>query len=117
MSEVKLTIRESTIEDWYVIERAEHHGRMWLEPLPGGGMALRYSGRFSDADIEGSAAEMRAIAKAIRDRTSVSFRRCAVVANAGDTVEFSSPRNSMRPGITTLAAALDLARKIEELLG
>jgi hypothetical protein len=92
---MKLTIRKSdALDDWYVIERAEHDGRSWLEPTQYG-VAFQCSARISDADVEGYASEMLAIADAIEAGTVARFKRCAVDATS-DVVRFWSPRNSMR---------------------
>jgi hypothetical protein len=131
-----ILLKTDVLDDWYVIERAEHDGRVWSEPVPGRPdvAVLRSSARFSDADVEGTAEEMRAIARAIRERQQVSFRRCAVdarIADAGRSgrpvyealaaavtrVRFWSPRNSQTPGSTTFEEALELAVQIEKELG
>ena len=100
-------------DDWYVIERAEHDGRVWLEPTDSGGAALRSSSRFSDADVEGTAAEMLAIAHAIDAGTSARFKRCAVMVH-GSHVELWSPRNSTARGVVSLEDGTELAREIRE---
>lgn len=70
-----------------------------------------------DADIEGSAEEMRALANAIRHRSTVTFRRCAVAVSSSG-VRFWSPRNSqLPPRFIPHADALDLAKQIEQRLG
>jgi len=97
--------------DWFVIERAEHDGRQWLERTGPVRMALRCSSRFSDADVEGTAAEMLAIAEAIEKRGDAYFRRCSVRVE-GERVFFASPRNSTTEGECSLAEADDLAREI-----
>lgn len=48
----------------------------------------------SDACVEGTVEEMRAIAEAIRAGESVSFKRCRAQRD-GDFYAFSSPRNTM----------------------
>lgn len=101
--------------DWYLIERARHDGREWMEQIGPGITALRNSARISDADVEGPACEMLSIARAIRERRSVDFKRCSVEID-GDEARFCSPRNSRRDGIATLAEADDLADKIEAML-
>lgn len=114
MSEVieSLACRKSDFtDDWYVIERAVHDGRQWLEHVPGG-LSLQCSSRFSDADIEGTMEEMQAIARAIIERGKAHFKRCSVDACASSTVFFSSPRNSTRNGEATLEAADALAAEI-----
>lgn len=113
---MRLTIRKAEeIDNWYVIERAEHDGRGWFE---NGQHSTRYmtSARFSDADVEGPGADMLDVAAAIRRRGTASCRRCAVRID-GDRVFFASPRNSSTEGECTLAEADDLATQIEALLG
>lgn len=98
-----LTLRKSDFDaDWYVIERAEHDGREWMEP--------------DNADVEGTAEEMRELARAIRARSSAYFRRCAV-AVVGSRVDFWSPRNSTAAGSVALADADALADEIDAKLG
>ena len=112
---MKLTIVKSCIDDWWVIERAEHDNTRWIERINHDTYGCdyhMYSGRFSDyADVEGPTSEMLEIARAIKDRGSESFKRCAVQV-LGDKVFFESPRNSERPGECTLAEADDLANEI-----
>lgn len=110
---MKLTLRKSS-DDWYVIERAEHDGRQWLEPYEHG-LALRCSSRFSDADVEGSADQMMAIAVAIEMGARVKFKRCAVDAT-GDLVRFWSPRNSQEAGVCRFDEATELAAQIRREL-
>jgi hypothetical protein len=107
---MKLTVRKcANMDDWWVIELEDHEGRHWLEPMQGGAR-LRWSGRFSDADVEGTGEEMLEIAKAIKARGVVRFRRCAVNVRAEqDRVEFYSSRNSQEDGVCTLAEADELA--------
>ncbi len=111
---IKLTLRKSGDEtwDWWVIERAEHEGRTWMERTGPNSMSLRDSARFSDADVEGDSHEMIAIAKAIEERGHVSFRRCSVQVISENEVLFNSPRNSQEDGVVTLADADDLAAEI-----
>jgi len=116
-----LALRKSdALDDWYVIERADHDGREWMEPFKAGGVAgaaLHCSSRIEPStDVEGTAAEMRAIAVAIRAGANVSFRRCAV-AMAGPAVDLWSPRNSRTPGTVSYTDALDLADAIDSALG
>ena len=113
---MKLTIRKSdNLADWYLIERAEHDGRTWLERVEGG-LAMRASARFSDADVEGTAEEMRDVADAIQRGTYAEHVRCAVDAR-GDLVLFHSPRNSQTRGIVDHVEAVALAVEIRALLG
>jgi hypothetical protein len=112
----KLTLRKSEwLDDWYIIERAEHDGREWTEPMGGNGFALRTSARFSDADVEGAAVEMLGIAAAIERRGEEGFKRCAVSVD-GDKASFWSPRNSQTEGVVSLAAADALAAEIRAKL-
>lgn len=104
------------LDDWYLIERTEHDKRQWMEQIDTNAFALRCSSRISDADIEGSASEMRAIAEAIEKREYVSFKRCAVDARE-ELVKFWSPRNSQEPGTTSYAEALVLAEQIKLTFG
>lgn len=45
---MKLTMRESDVGNWFVIERAEHDGRIWTEQTGPNTFAFRTSARFSD---------------------------------------------------------------------
>lgn len=115
---MKLTIRRSTIEDWYVIERAEHDGRVWVEQVSPGEARLYSSARFSDADVEGSGAEMLAIVTGIESRKTISFKRCAVDFNVpAGRAFFHSPRNSTLTGECSLAEADALAIEIRKVCG
>lgn len=107
---IPLTLRKSnSLDDWYVIERLHHDGNEWLKPIPHG-MAFCRSARFSDnADVEGTGAEMLAIASAIKQRKDESFKRCSVTFLEDGAVAFESPRNSEEPGIVTVADADALA--------
>lgn len=108
---MKLILKKSeNLDDWYTIELAEHENKYWSEPTEYGS-TLMYSGRISDACVEGSAAEMLAIADAIDQHKRVSFKRCAVNYNYNN-VEFYSPRNSKKPGSCSHAEASELATKI-----
>lgn len=110
---VPLTCRD-TGGDWYVIERRDHDGKTWLEPMPYGA-AFRTSARFSDADVEGNADHMLGIAAAIERREGFDAKRCAVAFD-GDRVFFWSPRNSTTRGEVTLADADALATEIRAVL-
>lgn len=107
-------VKHDSMNDWYTIERAEHDGRHWLEPVDGG-HTLMYSGRIADADVEGDGDEMLSIAKAIEDRTSFGANRCAVRVS-GNTVALWSPRNSRNPGHIPLSAADKLAASIRSVV-
>lgn len=80
------------MEDWFVIDRRDHDHTRWYERTEYG-VAVMCSSRISDADIEGTGAEMLAIADAITARSSESFRRCECIHVDGG-FELSSPRNS-----------------------
>lgn len=105
--------KSDDMDDWYTIERAKHNHTLGMGMHPTAGcMMLMYSGRISDADVEGTAAEMRAIAEAIKARTkNDDARRCAVRVE-GDRVFFWSPRNSTTDGECTLDEADELATQI-----
>lgn len=76
---MRLTIVKSEwMEDWYLIERAEHNGREWIEVTSPHSSAFRRPARISDADVEGTASQMIDIGKAIEDRHNHSHKRCAV---------------------------------------
>lgn len=108
---MKIKLQKSDwLDDWYLIERAEHEGRQWFEPDGPDCLRFMCSERISDADVEGTADEMRAIAEAIKARGSVSFKRCAVRVH-GDVAYFCSPRNSMRDAEIPLADADEFADK------
>lgn len=114
MSETKLTLVKSDLDDWFTIERAQHANVHELRPTKYGA-ALFYSGRISDACVEGTADEMRGIAAAIERRSTESHKRCAVNAST-DRVELWSPRNSQEHGIVSLADADELAAQIRREL-
>lgn len=111
----KLTLRScaDVIPDWWVIELAEHDGVEELRPTGPNSASWFSSARMSDADVEGTSAEMMAIAVAIELREYVGFKRCAVDASK-EPVEFWSPRNSQRPGMVSRASAEALAKEIRE---
>lgn len=112
---MKLTVKKSEhLDDWYLIERAEHDGRIWTEEVEPDMHVLRCSSRFSDADVEGHATEMLAIADAIEKRGEASFKRCAVDARC-EQVTFRSPRNSEEDGVVPYADALALAAEIRRV--
>ena len=112
---MKLTIKKyNAIGDWYTIEKAEHDGKMGMVPTEYG-FAITYSGRISDADVEGTAAEMLSIADAIERRGEASHGRCEVRID-GQRAFFCSPRNSERDGEVSLAEADALAAEIRAML-
>ena len=107
-----LALRKSDLaDDWFVIEWAQHARRLELREIPGG-HALWSSARMSDADVEGTGAEMRAIAEAILAGGGAQFRRCAADVDHGDAVRVWSPRNSTEAGVVHIDDARDLARHI-----
>lgn len=113
---MKCTVRKSdNLSDWYVIERAEHDGREWLAPISGG-MAFMRSARISDADVEGTAEEMLAIADAIQGSEDIEFKRCAIRWQPNGFVEVWSPRNSMRPERISGDDARHLATEIRRVV-
>ncbi len=102
------------MDNWYTIELAEHENKRWEEPTKYG-FKLMYSGRISNACVEGTAEEMLAIAEAIEKRSRVSFKRCSVVID-NNSAYFMSPRNSSTSGFCTLAEADELAVEIKSKL-
>jgi hypothetical protein len=70
----------------------------------------------SDACVEGTPEEMRAIATAIRAGESISFKRCRALRE-GDFYAFSSPRNTMgKAARLPMQQALELAVAIDGAL-
>lgn len=114
---MKIVLKKSNnLEDWYTIECAQHENRQWLEPTGPNSMQLMYSGRISDACVEGTAAEMIELAKAIKARGSASFKRCAVRVD-GERAYFRNPRSSERDAEVPLADADEFAdRALTELM-
>lgn len=108
-------LKSDQLDDWYLIERAEHDGREWMEPTEHGAR-FYCSSRFSDADIEGTAGEMLGIAHAIEGRSHFTAKRCAVAVRCASRVEFWSPRNSTECGTTSRKMADLLAKEIRGLL-
>jgi len=101
---------------WCTIERAQHDGRRWIESTGQNSLAWRYSGRISDACVEGPTYEMLALAQALRDGRSFDARRCACCF-VHDGVLLWSPRNSQVQAKITREAAAKLSAQIFELLG
>lgn len=102
--------RSEDMGDWFTIEKAEHDGRQWLQPSGHGVMRFMLSCRISDACVEGTWSEMRALMEAIRGRGEESFKRCAVRVE-GDSAFFWSPRNSTVQAEVSLAAADAMAER------
>jgi hypothetical protein len=109
-------VRSDGMGDWFTIERAEHANQHWMKPIGNNSMAMMYSGRISDACVEGTAEEMLEIGKAIEDRRYVSFKRCSVDAR-GERALFNSPRNSLVTASVPMEFAGELAQQIKKELG
>lgn len=109
-----IVVKSENLPDWYTIELAEHDHRHWMKPTEYGA-SMMYSGRISDADVEGTSYEMVEIAAAIENGHATGFRRCsATPAPNGEGFYFSSPRNSRRPAFVTLEIAKALAADIRQ---
>lgn len=109
-----ICVKGSVMEDWYIIEFAEHDGQSGIKWDGNLGMFWA-SSRVSDADVEGTAIEMLAIAEAIEQGYSISFKRCAAQPQADGSVALWSPRNCHGEGgehVATRDAALALAKSI-----
>lgn len=77
---MKIVLKKSDfLDDWYVIERAHHEGRQWLERTGPNMMKLMDSARISDACLEGGGEQMLAIARAIK---RVPLRRSSAAPSA-----------------------------------
>ena len=109
-----LTMIES-MDEWYVIEWAEHENLQWFEPTEWGSMFMT-SSRISKADIEGTAEHMLGIARAILDGGEAHYKRCSVRVD-GDRCYMSSPRNDIEGGVVHTQDARDLAKYIIATLG
>lgn len=105
-----VVVRSDSMSDWWTIERAEHENVRWMKPVQYGS-TLMYSGRISDACVEGTSMEMLELAAAIENGLSESFKRCAVQKVEGGYL-FSSPRNSQHPWFLSLEASRELAGDI-----
>ncbi len=110
------------LSDWYAIEWAEHPNKHWMERASSDFWPeaiyhhLCYSGRIGDCCIEGTAAEMLAIAEAIERGKDASFKRCAVWPVPGG-FSLCSPRNSQQDAQITDAQAKHLAAEIRRVVG
>lgn len=109
-----LTMRES-MDEWYVIEWAQHENREWFEPTEWGSMFMT-SSRISKADIEGPAEHMLGIARAILEDEEAHYKRCYVKVDV-DRCYMRSPRNDEEDGVVHIEDARDLARHILATLG
>ncbi len=105
-------------DDWYFIERLVHDGKEWLEKRQYCSAYMK-SSRLGEGennyDIEGTSAEMLAIAGAIEQNSSIEFRRCAVEFSEFG-FGFESPRNSVEPVYLSVEEAQELAADIRAKL-
>lgn len=113
----RVVVVKSELDDWWLVEKAEHDGRTWIGPVSlgegmGAVMGLQRSARVADAEVEGTGAEMLALALAIEQGRGESFGRCAVDPRGDGSWWISSPRNSIMPGVISGEAALALADDI-----
>lgn len=116
---MKLALIESqALSNHFLIERADHDSTVWHE------LSLEYedSSRYmraarvsAEADIEGSLEEMKEIARGIRYKYDVRFKRCALKWHEG-LGHLCSPRNS--DGWTPIAYLdlSDLANQIDDVV-
>ena len=110
-------VKSDSLDNWYLIEKAEHSGAMQtVLDGPRSGF-LWCASRICDADVEGYAGEMLAIAEAIEKQERAEFKRCAVDATREEEVLFWSPRNSRMRGAVERHDALELAAQIRRELG
>jgi len=109
---MKIVMKKSEwLDDWYLIVKAEHDGRVWLEKTGPNSSRFMMSERISDACVEGDSEEMCWIANSIIARKGCNFCRCAVRFES-DGVHFWSPRNSSFDGIVSIEEADELANQI-----
>ena len=109
-------VKSDSLDGWYSIERAEPENRIWLERVGPNVSRFMYSGRISDACVEGTALEMLGIAKAIKNRELIEYKRCAVYVECGSAY-FYSPRNSSQEGEVPLSDADEFANQVLLTLG
>lgn len=106
-----------TIDDWWIIERAEHDGQEWEEySADGTSAATMRSAWIVDGDIEGYAAEMRDVALAIEQGGSVCFKRCQVTWTPSGYL-MGRPRGGSAPVLVTHDVARGLAEDIRSKVG
>lgn len=112
-----ICLKSEYLNDWYVIERAEHDGREWMEETSPYSASLMRSARISDACVEGYGREMLALADAIDAEGEYGAYRCAVKIGQGRAMLWS-PRNSSesRAGVISLDCAKRLAKNIREVV-
>lgn len=112
-------VKSEGMGDWYCIEWAEHEHAIGLRPINIDGyhtLGLWTSARVADADVEGTAAEMRGIADAIERGESAQFYRCAAIYDGDGCYLLSSPRNSLTPARISAEQACGLAASIRSVL-
>lgn len=100
------------IEDWWVIELANHAHTTEMRSLDTNTFYIWDSGRVSDENIEGTGNEMLTIALAILLKDDAQFRRCAIHTHSDGSVFLWSPRNSQVVTQVTAQVAYDLAKTI-----
>lgn len=105
-------ILEEGSSGWYTIEKGEHAGVTEIRRTGPASGYLYYSGRISDACVEGPLHHMQALARAIRAGGKHTERRCAVRCEE-DRVFLWSPRNSTVEAEVPMQRALELAAIIE----
>lgn len=92
-----IAVKSDALSDWWTIERAEHDGREWEEDGDAQGFSsFRWcrSARLEPYTcIEGTSAEMLALAEVIEEGSEAHFKHCAVETTT-DGVLLWSPRNS-----------------------
>ncbi len=98
-------VRDSFLDNWYVIQAQDHDGERWNSTLK----------------PEGTRDEMLAIAKAIETRGEATFSWCAVAFNYDEIMQgygfaFRCPAASHLVGQTTVGEADELARQIRDLI-
>lgn len=113
--EVKLTIRPSSIGDWWVLERFEHENKGWYENIPFGAQYCHSRRLEKTTDIEGTASNWRDIFIGIRDKDFSYSDRCAVKCFSYG-IELRSPRNSPHPTLISWESANFLMKEIEKKL-
>lgn len=116
---MKIKLKKSEqLNDWYSIVRSEHDGKEWLENVSANICRLMLSERLSpEASIEGSAFEMIEVAKAIKNKESVYFRRIAVHFINENECYFYSPRNSQNETYGTIISFEDANELADQILG
>lgn len=114
--EVKLTIRPSSIDGWWVLERVEHENASWYEKTRYGAQYCHSRRLEKTTDIEGDISDWKSISIAIRDQDEFYSTRCAVDCFSYG-VELRSPRNSPHPTLISWDSANYLMKEIEKKVG